>query len=266
MNKNDLRVKMQSGFLEAAPDVYEAVLRAAEKNELMPEDTTPYEEGKSAYGSIKGSLAVSQAGFEERQAASHKGNIFWGNFSKYALSACAGVALVFMCLFGLLGRGQDDIYVMLDINPSIRMVMNKSYQVKKLEGLNQDGKDVIGSLDWKKKTPLLETLDALVEGSVKGSYLQEGGGILVTICASDQAMYEELESTMGTGIDESLGKMGISGVTTAFQSAERGSEEKGREQLEAELAEKYGADAAELSQMTVMELIEYCQKHGAAKL
>ena len=92
MNKNDLRTKMQSGFLEAAPDVYEAVLKAAEQNKQM----LKHEESQKAEGYVDGGIGE-DSGIE--QIVSRKGSVIWGNFSKYALSACAGFALLlYVCL------------------------------------------------------------------------------------------------------------------------------------------------------------------------
>lgn len=243
MRKNDLKNKMQDGFLEAAPDVYEAVLTAAGKNKF----TLQNEESKKTQDS-------------------GRSHIYFRSFTKYALSACAGFALFFVCLFGMLGKNQDNIYVVLDINPSVRIVMDESCQVKKLQGLNQDGRDVIQTLEWDKKDPMLQTVERVVECAVKGDYLHEGGGILVTIFAAELDMYDELEDEMGRGIDGKLKKMGVTGVTTAFQCAEEGSGKEGRESLEAELVEKYGVNKEMLHQMSVSELIQCCQKYEAERL
>ena len=259
MNKNDLRTKMQSGFLEAAPDVYEAVLKAAEQNKQM----LKHEESQKAEGYVDGGIGE-DSGIE--QIVSRKGSVIWGNFSKYALSACAGFALFIVCLFGIVGKNQDNIYVVLDINPSVQIEMNDSLQVKELQGLNQDGKDVIQTIGLKRKQPLLQTVDALVESAVDGSYLHEGGGILVTISATDQQLYDELKDEMASGIDKKLQKMGVSGVITAFQRADGSSAKAGRQLLEEELAGKYGIDKEKLLQMPVIELIQYYQECASVKL
>lgn len=243
MKKNDLKNKMQDGFLEAAPDVYEAVLTASGKNMFVPQN----EESKKTQNS-------------------GRSRIYYRSFTKYALSACAGFALFFVCLFGMLGKNQDNIYVVLDINPSVQIVMNESCQVKKLQGLNQDGRDVIQTLQWNKKDSILQTVETVVECAVEEDYLHEGGGILVTISVTDRDIYDDLEDKMGTGIDRKLKKMGISGVTTAFQSVEKNSGKEGRELLEAELVEKYGVNQEMLHQMSVLELIQYYQQYDSDKL
>ena len=259
MNRNDLRSKIQNGFLEAAPDVYESVLKAAEKSKQMPGDAESYKTEEYA-----------DAGRWHNSCKSHgrirKGSVLWREGSKYALSACAGFVVFFICLLGILGEDQERIYIVLDINPSIQIFIDESCHVEKLQGLNQDGKDVIRALGWKKKETLSSVIDTLVENTAQGSYLQEDGGILVTICAKDGNLYNKLESELGSGIDRKLELMGMSDVITAFQRIDSRTEKVGREFLESELADIYGIEAGELHEMSVMELLEYCQEHAGKKL
>ena len=142
MNKKELRNKMQGGFLEAAPDVYESVLKAAENNRMQAQNAQIEKTGEFADSRM-------EDGFRKGQESSRRSRVAWGNFSKYALSACAGFALFFMCLFGVLQTNQDNIYVVMDINHSVQITMNKYCQVKKMQGLNQDGRDVVKKLEWR---------------------------------------------------------------------------------------------------------------------
>ncbi len=259
MNKKELRNKMQGGFLEAAPDVYESVLKAAENNRMQAQNAQIEKTGEFADSRM-------EDGFRKGQESSRRSRVAWGNFSKYALSACAGFALFFMCLFGVLQTNQDNIYVVMDINPSVQITMNKSCQVKKMQGLNQDGRDVVKKLEWKKGYSLLDTVDVLLERVAEDAYLHEGGGILITVSTSDTELYHGLEEELGVKIDGKLEELGVEDVTTAFRCTDGSSEDAGRKLLEEELAEKYGADKEKLRQMSVLELIEYCQSHTSMKL
>ena len=69
--------------------------------------------------------------------------IFGEKFSKYGFSACASFVMLFLCIYSTLGIRSNTVYMILDINPSIQVEMNQSYQVKRLKGLNQDGRDVV---------------------------------------------------------------------------------------------------------------------------
>lgn len=150
---------------------------------------------------------------------------------------------------------------MLDINPSIQIAMDRSYQVEHLEGLNEDGKDVIKKLKWNKKEAVFDLLDTLLQDVAEESYLQKDSGILVTICPDDQDIFVDLEFKLGKQIDRTLQQMGISGVVTAFQHGSKGNGMEGRRQLENKLLEEYGIDIGQTKQMSVMELIQYCQTH-----
>lgn len=259
MNKKELKNKMQSGFLETAPDVYESVLKAAENSRIQTQKTQFQESEKFADGMLE------ENDWKKPEGAC-KGRLVRGKFSKYALSACAGFALFFMCLFGVFQTNQDNICVVMDINPSIQIVMNKSCQVKKMKGLNQDGRDVIKKLEWRKGYSLLDTVDVLLERVAEDSYLHEGGGILVTVSASDTELYHGLEEVLGVKIDGKLEELGVRDVTTAFRCTSGSSADEGRKLLEAELAEKYGVNKEKLRQMSVVELIQYCQSHTSMKL
>ena len=256
MRKSDIKVRMQESFSELSPDIFEQVMKAAEQErpelqEMETEKLEKHSEKENSDDSKKG-------------WAFWKGNIFPGSFTKYAISACACLAVFCFCLFGLFGKNEDDIYLVLDINPSIQIVMNDSFQVKSLKGLNQDGRDVIKKLKWKKREPLFDTLDSMIDETVKDSYLKENSGILVTICLPDPEIYEELEDKMGKSIDQKLKEIGISGVTTAFQQGKKESVEEGRRILETELAEKYGADTGKMQHMSVMELIRCGREYGVS--
>ncbi len=145
-------------------------------------------------------------------------------------------------------------------------MLNDSCQVRALQGLNQDGKNVVNKLEWKKEDSLFQTVDVLLEGVVKDSYLREGNGILITVFTEDKALYQDLEKSLAVKIDGKLEVLKVSHVTTAFQFADGGSAKTGRKLLEAELAENTGADKQKLQQMTVMELIQYCQESTPGKL
>lgn len=241
MKKRDIKMGMQEGFSRLSPDVFEAVRKAVEcENQTLQEiETEKFSENQNAADVKKGWMLASRRTFS-------------GRFSKYAISACVSMVLLCICLLGIFGKKQKDIYLLLDINPSIQIVMDESFRVKGLQGLNQDGIEVVKKLEWNKKESLFDTLDRMLENVVEGAYLKEDGGILITICLSDHEMYENLENKMGTCIDCKLKEMGISGVITAFQQGEEGNVESGRKQLEERLAKAYGVNA---QQMSVMDLL-----------
>lgn len=241
MKKKDLKKRIEEGFSELSPDLFEAVWEESRKQEVV----------------------WAKAESEEPSAG---GKINTGRFPRYALSLCASLAVLCLCIFGVLGQKEKSVYMVLDINPSIQIEMNEAHQVKRLKGLNQDGKDVVKELRWKKRESVQELLDVLIQDVVEKSYLRENGGILVTLDAQDKVICENLERTLGEGIDRKLTELKVSGVTTAFQEAPSSSERQGRKLLEAELTKSCGMDEEQVQQMSVMELIQYCQDYTSLEL
>ena len=240
MKKKELKKRIEDGFSELSPDLFEAVLEESRKQEVVWSEA-------------------------ETEKPSANGKFYMGRFPKYAMSLCASLAIIFLCIFGMLGEKEKSVFMVIDINPSIQVEMDESHQVKRLKGLNQDGKDVVKELKWEKGT-VQELVDVLIQDVVEKSYLRENGGILVTLAARDKGICENLERTLGEGIDRKLTELKVSGVTTAFQEVQKSSREKGRKRLETELKKSCGLDDSQVQQMTVNELIHYCQDYTSLEL
>lgn len=240
MKKKELKKRIEDGFSELSPDLFEAVLEESRKQEVVWSEA-------------------------ETEKPSANGKIYMGRFPKYAMSLCASLAIIFLCIFGMLGEKEKSVFMVIDINPSIQVEMDESHQVKRLKGLNQDGIDVVNELRWEKGN-VQELLDVLIQDVVEKSYLRENGGILVTLAARDKNICENLERTLGEGIDRKLTELKVSGVTTAFQEVQRSSREKGRKRLETELKKSCGLDESQVQQMSVNELIQYCQDYTSLEL
>ena len=257
MKKKEIRRRMQDGFSELSPGIFEAVMARAEKENLMPVKIE-YEEACADIQNIND--------MEKARKAPGPWDAFWGNFPKYAMSFCTCLLVLLICVSGISRKKQEDVYLVMDINPSVQIVMDEDCQVKRLNGLNQDGKEFIKQLNWNKKQSVFDVLDLLLQDAAAKSYLQEDSGILVTICLPDQTLYKDLEGRLGKRIDQRLEEIGVSGVLTAFVQGEKGTKNQGRKQLETELAEKYGIEETLVQQMSVTELIRCCQEHAFAGL
>ncbi len=241
MKKKELKKRIEDGFSQLSPDVFEAVLEETGRQETV----------------------WAEAQTEESLV---DGRIFKRRFPGYVLSFCASLAVICLCIFGVLGQREKSVLMVIDINPSIQVEVDEAHQVKRLKGLNQDGKDVVKELKWKKKGTVQELLDVLIQDVVEKSYLRENEGILVTLAAPDKYTCEDLERTLGEGIDRKLTELKVSGVTTAFQEVHSRSEGKGRKLLEAELTKSCGLAKEQVQQMSVMELIQYCQDYTSVEL
>ena len=266
MKKRELKKKIEDGFSQLAPDVFNAVMETVEEQNLVLSET------KSEETQIQTAKQEKLLQPEVEVPVSKKWNLFQSRkifgekFSKYAFSACASFVMLFLCIYSTLGIRSNTVYMILDINPSIQVEMNQSYQVKRLKGLNQDGRDVVKNLKWKKKESVQDLMDVLIEDVVKQSYLGDHGGILVTLCASDQNIPEELERMLGEQIDKKLTELEVFGVTTVFQKSQDNSAKEGRKLLEKELVKECGLSEEQVHEMSVLELIEYCQNHTSLEL
>ena len=266
MKKRELKKHIEDGFSQLAPDIFEAVMETAEEQNLIL-SKTELDHSLLQKAEEKESLRSSEEDFERKLERSFSfGKIFNERVPRYVFSACAGLVIICLCIFGVLGTDSDGVYFVLDINPSIQVEVDQSCRVKRLKGLNQDGKDVIKELSWKKQEPVQELIDLLIQDVVEKSYLSEGGGILVTITAADQGIGDKLEHTLSDGISQKLTELEVFGVTTAFQRANDSSAREGRKLLEAELMEACGLSEQQVQDMTVLELIQCCQENTSMEL
>lgn len=262
MKKREMKKRIEDGFSELAPDIFEIVWETAEELEFVCSKTDAIQLAEQENGC---KTQTQEHGRMERISFGF-GKVFTNRFPRYVFSMCACLALICLCIFGIRGNNQDVVYMVLDINPSIQVEMNRENQVKRLRGLNQDGKDVVKELKWKKEEPVQELLDVLLQDVVDKSYLGENGGILVTLSAPDKEICEKLEHALGEGIDRKLTELKVPGVMTAFQQTQINHARQGRKILEAELEQSCGMRQEEVEQMSVMELIQYCQDYTSVEL
>lgn len=239
MKKKDMKKKIEDGFSQLAPDVFETVIKVAEEQGMV---------------------------WMQEPIAQSKKNRKMVRRPVYLLSFCTCLAMFCICMLGLFVERQHHVYMVLDINPSIQIEMNERRQVEGLKGLNQDGKDVVKELKWEKKEPVQELLDVLIQDVVEKSYLRDNEGILVTLSAPCKDVCESLERTLGEGIDRKLTELKVCGVTTAFRQTKSGSENKGRKLLETELAKCTDMNEEQVQQLSVRELIQYCQDYTTLDL
>ena len=232
MKKKELKNRIENGFSELAPNIFDGVMEAVKMQEPAASEVEP-EKIRKPMAKVK--------------------------LIRYAMSACAVFVIICLCLIGIFLEKKDSLYMTLDINPGIQIEMNKSYQVKHIKGLNDDGKSVIKELKWKKRESIQDLMNTLIEDVVYKSYLRENEGILVTLYTSDNGLYEDLENKLGECIDRKLKNMDIYKVTTAFYQEGNGSIPEGRKVLEAELTQNYGLDVNLVENMSVMEIIQYCK-------
>lgn len=251
MKKKELIRRIEDGFEELAPDIFEAVMEKVEEK--------------------KGTCFEIENETNETEIPGCKRESFWfgksfgKRFPGYVLSACASLALICLCIFTGIRINEtkkDTVYMVLDINPSIQIEMNSAFQVKHLEGLNQDGKNVVEKLEWEKEESVEEFLNDLLLNVVEKSYLNDDGAILITLSKTNGSVCEELEQIVEESIELHLAELDLSNVKVASWQTDQPFGMEGRRCLEEELVKRYSLSEEEAGEMTVSELILYCQEHA----
>lgn len=121
-----------------------------------------------------------------------------------AAAACLCLMLLVSVEFFFLPVGS----VRMQINPEVRMEVNRVNQVIGLEGLNQDGNDLIDGYGYRWKS-VEEVSDDLADRAVEMGFLTDGGSIGLTAESDDDdwnantvhAILAELENHLGSRVE-----------------------------------------------------------------
>lgn len=177
MKKREIEKRVKQAFSNATPDVLDSVLSKCDE-----------QKGKV--------IVMSKARFKNR-------------FTKWAACAAAAVVLLAGGLFGAhvyQTNYKVDSVVSLDVNPSIEIQTNQKEQVLAVNALNEDGKIVIGNMNFK-GSDLEVTVNALIGSMLRNGYLSEvANSILVSIdgnntertAALQQKLVDEINSLLQT--------------------------------------------------------------------
>ena len=112
---------------------------------------------------------------------------------RWASGSFAAVAACFMMLIGLRYyqhnlAAYSSIY--LTINPEVQMDLNRQGDVIRLEGGNEDGRQLLEGYTGKGKDKITVT-DELIDRAIEMGFLSEGGQISFSIDTPDEALFRE---------------------------------------------------------------------------
>lgn len=93
--------------------------------------------------------------------------------------------------------------IALSINPSVLMELNKQGNVVDLEGLNEDGEDLLEGYKPDSKDRL-EVTDALIDRAIDMGYLSAGGQISFDIDTPDDAKFQQYGVELRSNVTEHL--------------------------------------------------------------
>ena len=117
-----------------------------------------------------------------------------------AVAAC--FALLLTSVFYSGQRAYASVY--LTINPQVRIDVNRSDLVVGLEGVNEDGKLLIGGYNYQNKNLDL-VVDELVDRAIEMDFLHEGDRISLELDAKDNEWVVTHRDSLGTQLDGYLG-------------------------------------------------------------
>lgn len=208
MKNNELETKIERAFAHAVPDVLESVLSSCDEQ--------------------KGSVIP----MTKKIQTEKKNNHLWAK-------RFGGIAAAFVLLVGCaVGYGTYrqsyavDSTVSLDVNPSVEIQVNRKDQVLDVTALNEDGKTVIGDMDFA-GSDLDVTVNALIGSMLQNGYLSElANSILISVDNSDAQRSAELQEKLTEEVNTLL-------QTTSFNGAVL-SQTVSDDSALAEQAEQYG--------------------------
>lgn len=194
---------------------------------------------------------------------------------KWQKPLSAAAAVFALMVGGYFGIGQYraayaiESVVMLDVNPSLTLELNKSETVLGVSGANEDGKAILSQITNEGKALEGQKLDAVVEelltSMTEAGYLdEESCTVLVTVSGADPEKSAALKSRLTASVFDVLTQKGMAGAVLGQSIAEDGghsglAEKYGISQGKAELIQKIlakdeGLSFEELAGLSVSEL------------
>lgn len=122
--------------------------------------------------------------------------------------------------------------VMLDVNPSLEIRLNKAEKVLAVNALNEHAKTVVGDMDFKGSN-LDVTVNALIGSMLRNGFINDkANSVLVSVDSKDPAAGQEMQTRLMSEIDAILSSGNVTGAVLG-QTVEDDSEINA-------LAEQYG--------------------------
>ncbi len=123
------------------------------------------------------------------------------------LSGLAGLAACFCLVFFGYYRPNFTAYgtLRIQINPDVEMTVSRTDRVLDLEGLNEDGEDLIAGYSYRGKDRET-TAEELVERAIDMGYLSDGDTISITVNSSDPEWRAREEVQVQAQLEERYGE------------------------------------------------------------
>ncbi len=162
MTNREKEEKIRTAVCHAAPDQLKAILSSCTESQIPKAEALDVQ--KERLG---------------RMRKKERRNV-------WAAALAAAVLLVCVGGYSLFWRGGVDSVILLDVNPSLSLSVNAKERVLSAEALNEDARDILGSMDLK-GTSLEVALNALVGSMLQKGYLGEAQNSILVSVENDDA-------------------------------------------------------------------------------
>lgn len=121
----------------------------------------------------------------------------------------ASIAAAFLLVFGV-GLGTYSYcapyaYVNMDINPSVKITTNIYDRIIDIEGLNEDGEELISSGDVKNRK-LQDGIERILENAFEAGYLKDesDNAVMFTVSSKNQKRVEQIQKKVNMAATDEL--------------------------------------------------------------
>lgn len=134
-----------------------------------------------------------------------KQQIIQNRKGRWVYSLAAMAACLLLVVVSVIHMRQVTTYasVYMNINPEVRIDVNHKDVVVGVQGLNEDGEQLLEDYSYKKKALDL-VMDELVDRAIEMGYLHAGGQITLTLDAKDNEWVVTTSNTLSTHLNEYL--------------------------------------------------------------
>jgi len=212
MTNENLEKKVRDAYEGLAPDIKESILSDLENEKGIYSMNNNLENNVTVVSKKKNSRGLKQF---------------------VSIAAC--LVIVAGGLFGFNSyKSANEVMssIMLDVNPSIEIDINKDEKVLEVQALNDDAKVIVGDMDFKGAS-LEVAVNAIIGSMLRNGYISEvSNSILVSVDSKNEENGLALEKRLMEEIDSILTSSNVSGAILAQVVKDEGDLES--------LAKQYG--------------------------
>ncbi len=251
--ENDIKSMIMEGFSEIAPDCLDEIMAAEPKRFETEEELM---------------------GVTEQKTFARK---FFGSYRmKFTAAVAAAVVLICALSFQLVETYKIVDKIFLDVNPSIVVGLNRSGNVVKVWGVNEDGENVVSSAKAKLKDikDPADTVKVLVEEIDEEGYFKDGEADVLLSLEYDNEPDDKVLKKVVKSVDKYTKEKGIKKkiVVQKFKTdktIEKDAQDKGvstgKYKYIKTKSEEVDIDVDEYKDKSIKEINDYVEKNTTKK-